>query len=224
MVELFGPPGAGKTTLAQSAAAGSESITRASLGTAWKRQSRLVKGMFLARTLLDVTSLAQAMKFVTGARLTRGDSLSRLFRLLIKRHWIRSQNGPLFLSEGHLQDLWSILYSAGITEPDPRQLAPMIGSLYRGVDVQIVYLELDPQSASARIRARQNGKSRLDRLAHSELLEQLIAHEQLPHRIAEAARMAGLRVERLDASRPIETNVDQLRAVMRMASSVAHHE
>lgn len=224
VVELFGQPGAGKTTLAYSAVAGSESISRSSLGAAWKRQSKLVKAIFLARTLLDIPSLAHAMKFAIVARLFRGDSLSRLFRLLIKRHWIHSQSGPLLLSEGHLQDLWSILYSAGIREPDPRQLAPVIGSLFRGVDVQIVYLELDPQSAFDRIRARTHGKSRLDRLAHEELLEQLSASEQLPHRLVDAARLAGLRVERLDASQPIEANVDQLRAVMRMASSAARRE
>lgn len=224
VVELFGQPGAGKTTLAYSAVTGSESVTRSGLGEAWKRQSRFVKTKFLARTLLDIPSLAHAVKFVMVARLFQADSLSRLFRLLIKSHWVRWQRGPLLLSEGHLQDLWSILYSAGITEPDPRQLAPIIGSLFRGVDVDIVYLEIDPQNAFDRIRARQDGRSRLDRLAHEELLEQLIAREQLPHRLVDAATLAGLRVERLDASLPIETNVGRLREVMRMASSAARHD
>ena len=215
VVELFGQPGSGKTTLAYSVATGSKFVSRSSLGTAWQRQSKLVKAVYFARTLLDVRCLAHAAKFVIAAPLVRRNSLSRLFRLLIKSHWIRSQTGPLLLSEGHLQELWSILYSAGKRQPEPRQLAPLIRSIFRGVDVHIVYLDLDPQSAFDRIRGRQNGKSRLDRLAELELRQHLAAAEELPHRIVDAATMAGLRVERLDASLTIETMIDRLHAVIR---------
>ena len=219
VVELFGQPGAGKTTLAYAAMAGSEFFSRSSLGAAWERQPKLVKATFVARALLDVPCLAHAAKFVIGARLFRSNSLARLFRLLIKSHWIRSQPGPLLLSEGHLQDLWSILYSSGRNEPDARQLAPLTRRLFRGLDAQIVYLELDPQSAFERIRARQGGKSRLDRLAQEELREQISAHAQLPAKLVEAARLAGLRVQHLDASLPIETTVGQLRSVMQLLVS-----
>lgn len=162
--------------------------------------------------------LASAIRFATGARLFRGDSLPRLARLLIKSHWFRAQTAPLLLEEGHLQDLWSILYSGGRSDPDPRQLAPLIRCLYRGMDVQIVYLEVDPHNAFDRIRARRHGKSRLDRLADEELRRQLLSRAQLPSRLVDAARLAGLRVERVDASLPIETTVGQLRAVMQRLS------
>lgn len=221
VVELFGQPGAGKSTLARFVAEGSELPTRAALSVAWKRQPKLSKAALLARTLLDAPCLAAATKVALNGRLFSGDSLSRLVRLLIKSHWFRSQSGPFLLEEGHLQDLWSILYSAGRREPDPRQLAPLIRCLYRGLDVQIVYLEVDPQSAFDRIRARTQGKSRLDRLSQEELRSELIGHADLPSRLVDAARLAGLRVERLDASLPIDTSAGQLREIMRRLGAPA---
>lgn len=167
---------------------------------------------------MDGACLASAIRFATGARLFRRDSLARLARLLIKSHWFRAQTGPLLLEEGHLQDLWSILYSGSKKEPDPRQLAPLIRCLYRGMDVRIVYLEVDPQNAFDRIRARKHGRSRLDRLAEEDLRNQLLSHAQLPSRLVDAARLAGLRVELVDASLPIEATVGQLRAVMQRLS------
>lgn len=188
--------------------------SRASLGAAWKGQPKLDKAGFFGRAMLDGACLAHATRLASSARLFQLDSLSRLFRLLIKSHWIRSQTGSLLLEEGHLQDLWSILYSAGRTQPDPQLLAPLIGCLYRGLDAQIVFFEVDAEDAFERIRRRADGKSRLDRLADRELRQHLIATAQLPHRIVDAAKMAGLRVDAIDASLPIETTVGLLRAAV----------
>ncbi|MDP9423675.1 MAG: hypothetical protein M3Q19_12745 [Pseudomonadota bacterium] len=215
LVELFGQPGAGKTSLVRAAAAGSELRGRASLGAAWKQQSNIGKAAYFARAILDPACLVHAIKLAIGARLFHRDSLSRLARLVIKSHWVRSQTGLLLMEEGHLQDLWSIFYSAGELEPEPRLLAPLIGCLYRDVDVQLVFLEVDPQSAFDRIRARAHGKSRFDQLAEEELRKQLAASAQLPYKLAEAARLAGLKVERLDASLPVEESVHLLSALLR---------
>ena len=214
LVELVGQPGAGKSTLARAAAAGSESRTRASLGSAWKQLPYATKLSFFGRAILDGACLFHAIQLALKARLFRGDSLSRLFRLLIKSHWIRAQSGHLFLEEGCLQDLWSIFYSADRTEPDPRPLAPLIRCLYRGVHAQIIFLEVEPHHAFDRIRNRTHGKSRLDRLAEAELRHHLSKTAQLPHKLAAAARLAVLRVESLDASLPVETIVGNLHAVM----------
>lgn len=215
LVELFGQPGAGKTTLVRAAAPGSELRGRASLGAAWKQQSSLDKATFFARAILKPACLAHAIRLAISARLFHGDSLSRLARLVIKSHWVRSQTGLLLMEEGHLQDLWSIFYSAGQLDPEPRLLAPLIRCLYRDVEVQLVFLEVDPQSAFDRIRARPHGKSRFDQLAEEELRKQLAASAQLPYKLAEAARLAGLKVERLDASLPAEETVHLLSALLR---------
>lgn len=215
LVELFGQPGAGKTTLMRAAVEGSKSDGKARLGASWKEQTAFTKTIYFARAILDGPCLARALKLATGARLFHRDSLSRLIRLLIKSHWIRSQTGRLLIKEAHLQDLWSIFYSAGEMDPDPHLIAPLIHCLYQGVEARVVLVEVDQQDAFERIRARTHGKSRLDRHAEEELRKQLVVSAELPYKLAEAARLAGLKVELLDASLPIETNVGRLRTVLK---------
>lgn len=212
LVELFGQPGAGKTTLVRAAA--SHAKTKAGLTAAWMRLPALKKVHLFGQAALDGACMTAATRLAIGARLNRGDSLFRLIRLVIKSHWVRAQKEPLLLEEGHLQDLWSIFYSAGRTEPDPRLLAPLIRCLYRGVEAQIALLDTDPQSAFDRIRGRPHGKSRLDRLSDAELQARLAATAQLPHRIVDAARLAGVKVQTLDASQPIEANAGRLVAMV----------
>ena len=214
LVELMGQPGAGKSTLARAAAAGSDLLTRADLGAAWQGLSIRRKGSFVRQAVLDVACLTHAGKLAIRAPLLHGGSLFRLANLVAKSHWIRSQSGPLLLSEGCLQDLWSIFYSAGKLEPDPPMLAPLIRCLYRGVSARIVLLDADPQTAFGRIRGRANGRSRFDRLEEADLHPRLLETAQLPLRIAEGARLAGLAVETLDVSQPLEASVTRLRAIL----------
>ena len=213
IIELFGQPGAGKSTLARAVAADLELQTTRQLGAAWKRQSTLAKWLLGGRAILDCRSVVDAIMLASKGRLLRVDSLSRLFRLIIKSHWLRAQTGRFVLEEGHLQELWSIFYSARKAEPDPQLLAPLVSRLYGGLNAQIVFLDVSVGDAFDRIRCRVHGRSRLDRLTELELRQHLAATAQLPYRIADAARAAGLTVERVDASLPIETTVGHLRAV-----------
>lgn len=216
VIELFGQPGAGKSTLVRAAAPGSELQTTAQLGAAWRRQSSFDKGMLAGRAILGGSCLARAITLAREARLFRADSLSRLLRLVIKSRWVRSQTGTLLLEEGHLQEIWSIFYSAGRTQPEPHQLAPLIACLYRGLDAHIYFLDADPDLAFDRIRGRAHGKSRLDRLAEPDLRRRLAATAQLPHRIVDAAKLAGLGVSTIDAAMPIEATVTRLREIHRL--------
>lgn len=215
VVELLGQPGAGKTTLAHAAAKMSKTMGRAELGAAWRQLPAMRKGLVLWQAIRNGACLARATRLVFGEPLLRWDSIARLARLLVKSHWTRSQSRPLLLEEGALQDLWSIYYSAGKMEPDPQLLAPLVRCLYRNVNARIVLLQVEPTIAFDRIRGRLDGKSRLDPLPEAELWRRLAGTAQLPHRLADAARLAGLQVETLDVSRPVETSVSRLHAIMR---------
>ena len=214
LIELLGQPGAGKTTLARAVGANSAFRSRADLGTAWRRLSIARKGLFLATAVLDGACWGRAMQLVVRVPLIRADSLYRLVSMVAKSHWIRSQSGQLLLAEGCLQDLWSIFYSARKMKPDPGLLAPLIHCLYRSMNAKIVYIEVNPQTATDRIRSRQDGRSRLDLLPEPDLRIRLIDAEELPLRLAEAARLAGLHVEIVDGSLPMEGSAEQLRAIV----------
>lgn len=215
VVELLGQPGAGKTTLARATATMSESLGRAELSAAWRELPAIRKGFVLWQASRNGACMGRAMRLVFKERLLRWDSIVRLARLLVKSHWTRSQRQPLLLEEGSLQDLWSIYYSAGKMEPDAQLLAPFVRCLYQGVNARIVLLQVDPAIAFDRIRGRRDGKSRLDRLPEAELRRRLAGTAQLPHRLAEAARLAGLPVETLDVSRSFESSISGLRAIVR---------
>lgn len=215
LVELVGQPGVGKTTLAHLVAGDLKSIGKADLGAAWRRLPFAAKASLIASVMLDPACLVSAFRLVVSLPLLSVDSLARLARLVAKSHWTRSHSGRLLLEEGYLQDLWSICYSAGKTEPDPRLLAPIIRCLYREIDARVVLLEIDPESAFDRIRGRARGRSRLDRLNDPELRRSLTATAQLPRILADAARLAGLKVATLDMSQSIEAAADDLRDMMR---------
>lgn len=215
LVEMFGQPGAGKSTVAH-ATDSSGLLTSASLSEAWGSRSRLSQGAIAARALVDPASLARGARLAAKVPLMSGDSLFRLGRLVVKSHWIRSQSGRMLLQEGFLQDLWSIFYSAGRFQPDPRLLSSFIASIYRGLDARIMFIEVDTETALIRIGGRRSGKSRLDGVPEPVLRRRLVDTGELTRRIAEAAEHAGLHVERLDGSAAPELLAERVR------STIAH--
>jgi hypothetical protein len=136
--------------------------------------------------------------------------LALIARLIAKTDWLKSQRGLVLLDQGFLQDLWSILYMTGCAHPEPAAVAPFIRSIYDGVDAHIVFLDVKPQTAAARVGGRTHGHSRLDGLPEAELEASLTRAAQLPLRIVEAASAAGLQIVSLDGSKPNDALVAQL--------------
>jgi hypothetical protein len=214
LIEFFSLPGAGKTTLVNAVAAGTDLITRPKLAAAWRRQSLLQRSRHSARALLHAPTLMAAARLAVGVPLSSGESLSRLVRLIAKRHWVRSQAGVMLIDQGFLQELWSILYAAGHFEPDPADLSPLIRSIYAGMQVRVVFIDVDARTASTRISGRDYGNSRLDRLPEADIRGQLARTRRLPRAILDAATAAGLQVEILDGSAPVAELVDRLQPVL----------
>lgn len=212
---MFGVPGAGKTTLATAVVVQDESLlTRRDLTAAWKRLSLRHKSAFLLRALVNVRCLGRAIRFALRTRLTSSDSLVRLVRLIAKTHWMRSNSGKMLLDQSFLQEIWSICISAGKHDPDPLALSRFILSLYAGLEAHIVFVNTDATTASQRIVGRSHGFSRLDGLATAEVEARLARTQRLPHAIVTAAKVAGLAIERLDGSDPVEVNAHRIRTVL----------
>ena len=211
IIELFGLPGAGKTTLVTAV---DNHNQRWELTAAWKRLPRLRRSAILLGSLVDIRCLGGAVRFALRARLSNLESLMRLFRLITKTHWMRSQQGQMLLDESFLQEIWSICVAAGRHDPEEAALARFIRCLYSGLDADIVFVEADEAIASKRVSGRTHGRSRLDGLAAAEVEARLTRTARLPHAIVAAAKAAGLSIERIDGRNRIEANADRLRKLL----------
>ena len=213
LVELFALPGAGKSTVVQAYAEQALVTTRKDLSAQWAECSALQRLAHVGRAFGNSRRLTAAIRFAAGAHLRTRESQFRLMRLVSKTEWQGSRSGVVLLDQGFLQDIWSILLSSQSACADPTLLSNLIRSLYGGIDATIVVLEVDPETASARVSARTYGKSRFDRLAEEELGRSIEAASGLQRHILEAARLAGLQVLILDGSPPAPTVTDRLLAL-----------
>lgn len=204
LIEFFGLPGAGKTTLVKTVSEKACVRTRHQISDKWNQQSLFQRGANLARSYLKLGRVADVLRFAAAARIANTDSLRRLLRLVGKTDRLRSERGTILLDQGSLQELWSILYANGSLATDPKLLSRLIRSLYDGLDASILFIDVDPQTASRRISGRSHGHSRLDGLSDGQIRDDLARAENLPRQIIEAAALAGLNVTILDGSAPVE--------------------
>lgn len=217
LVELFGSPGAGKTTLARAAVCGPGMLTQAELTASWRRTAAREKAVHIRSAFLDSACTGAAVRLAFGAPLTSGDSLRRLTRMVARTDWVRSQSAALLLHQGYLQDLWSILYSARRLEPDPELLSPLLRSMYRGVNAQIVFIDVEPEIATARVATRNDGHSRLDGWPRAQVRDCLSGTSHLLRTIISSAKAAGLDVAVMDGTAPVAQLAARLQSVLTLA-------
>lgn len=200
IVELFGLPGSGKTTLTDVLAQELAVTTREGVSARWAAQSLFCKAYYIFRGLTDFRAVRAAIVIAIKTRLTSRESLFRLVRMLSKGKWHRSQPGALLMDQGFLQDIWSVLYGARAKGDVHASIAQFIAAIYRGTQPTILYLDLGPNAAASRIASRSSGSSRLDRLQVDEVRERLSAANWIPEQILMAAVEGGLRVKTLNAN------------------------
>ena len=214
LVELFALPGAGKSTVAGALAKRALVTTRADLSAAWANNSALQRLAHIGRALTDSQAVTAALRFAFGARLNTRESMYRLLRLMAKTDWLRTRSGMVLLDQGFLQDIWSIFLSSKSASADPALLCSLIGALYDGIDATIVVLDVNPETASARVSARTHGDSRFDNLPDGQLRDSISAASGLQRLIVESARRAGLRILVIDGSPPASIVTDRLLAAL----------
>lgn len=208
LIELFGAPGAGKTTLSKAVAAQTKVRTRHQLSDLWKQQSLATRAAYVVRGFIQPDRIWPAAKFALRCRL-HGNSLAHLVRVIAKTEWLKSRNETVLLDQGFLQNLWSSLYASNCMDAAD-VLTPLIRSIYEQMDVQIIFIEVHVETAASRIGERNYGRSRLDGLSEAERLRSLDQAAQLPQQIIDAASAAGLRIMRLDGSEPVDDLVKQV--------------
>ena len=214
IVELFGLPGAGKTTIIEGLQLGGQMLTRDDASAAWRDQSYLTRASILARILPDFAWMRSLVSLAIRTPLTKGESFLRLSRLAATKPWLRSLDGNLLFDQGLLQRLWSIFFTEGVIDPPLDVLTRLLKQYYAKLDVQIVVIEVSPELASRRIQGRSIGGSRLDPLPEGEVLAKLRNSDALPRALLTAAREAGLSVITLDGSATPDEVVAKLQAII----------
>jgi len=208
LVELFGLPGCGKSTLATELAVHLECLTRNDISARWAMLPIRKKGAHIARGLFDRRTAIAAIGFAISARLTSTESLFRLFRLVAKRDWVCRQQGTVLLDQGFLQDIWSILYEAQPANIRTKAISRLVSALYRDIDPSFLYLELNSDTAATRIFNRSDGSSRLDQLPEEKIRIRLEKRNWISQQIVLAAIASGLEPSVLTAADASERVLD----------------
>jgi hypothetical protein len=120
----------------------------------------------------------------------------------------------LVLDQGFLQDLWSILIAGKSRTAETRELADLLTLLYYDIDTKVVVIEVDPSTAATRVAGRTHGDSRFDGLPQDELRGALDAAGAVKDQVKDAAMMAGLPMNVLNGTIPVNELVSQLRALL----------
>jgi hypothetical protein len=213
IVELFGLPGAGKTTITKGLALGNMA-TREQVSTAWRNQSVFQRAAIAGKVLPDLDWMRSIFALAIHTPLTKSESLMRLARLAVTKPWLRSQAGDLLFDQGLLQRLWSIFYTEGVNDPPHAPLTRLLSQFYQGMEVQIVMIEVSPELAAQRVHGRSVGSSRLDELTEKAVRAELHNTAGLPSALLGAAREAGFSVVTLAGSAPPEELVARLQTII----------
>lgn len=200
VIEFFGLPGSGKSTIAAAVQAELGAADRKMVAAAWKRESFTSRLGYVLSSLVDLPLILAALRLAILARLWSVDSWRRLTRLLLMRRWWIAQSAPMLFDQALLQNVWSLLIASGRTRTDPAIVVPLLRAFYRGMKVLVIVIEVEPAVAAHRIVARVGGNSRFDRLSAADAELQVSRSVELVKAIAEACRRAGLTVQSLDGS------------------------
>lgn len=212
--ELFSLPGAGKSTAVLATSDLADIVTRHDVTAAWNRCPRAGKARTVALGLSRMRRILPAARFAFAQSLVERESLARLARLLIRAEWLRAQSGRALFDQGFLQQIWSILLASGRSDVDPALLAPLLRSLYAGMEVRILYIHVSPHEAARRIVGRPNGHSRLDGRRAEEIEQILECAGRLPQSMLAAAALAGLAVTEFDGEMPPAELAAQVRQAL----------
>lgn len=210
IVCLFGLPGAGKTTLINALEPGSSYQSRLEIADKWHKLSGFRKLGFAMQAFADWPLLRAAVRFVVALRLFKPECIWRLIRTMIMKHWWRSNSGILLFDQGAIQNIWSILYASGHTNPDPALIAQLIKSVFEGVEAQIILIDVDAELSASRIGERSEGSSRFDGLQYANVVGRVATAAGIINAIAAAIPIAGVKLITLDGSKPVAALAEQL--------------
>ena len=221
VVELFGLPGAGKTTLVRGLRLPPGAIRREELVAARKALSPGQLARLILATMQDWRWLWVLAMLAVQTPIRHREGLARLIRLAGMRTWMQQQGHLMVLDQGPLQAMWSIFFTEGRTRPPRQALVRAIRLLYADIGVVLVEIAVPPDTAANRITTREEGSSRLDGLPLGTTRRKLEACADLPAALIAAAREAGLIIHSLPGDNPPGISRDAVQRLVDQAAADA---
>lgn len=221
IVELFGLPGAGKTTLVSGLSLPPGTVQREDLA---RGRSALSRGQLVQLILTTIADWRWVWALAVLAWQTpiwHREGLGRLVRLAVFRTWMRQHGRLLVLDQGPIQALWSIFFTQGCTPPPRRALVRVISLLYAEISVTLCELAVQPDLAATRITSRETGNSRLDGLPLGITRRKLETSATLPDALLAATRQAGIVVHSLPGDKTPEQLRHEVQALVDKAAAMA---
>lgn len=215
VVELFGLPGSGKTTVTDAVIDRLALETRTTMANAWRNAGLQARMRLFARTACDFPLLFSAARMAVHCRLYSRESIHRLVRMLFMKHWLRDRPGPVVLDQWGLQNVWSIFMASGKVRADPEDIAMFLRRFYEDINVTVVVVEVDDALSSARIASRTDGSSRFDAMSGATLEAHVSRSHSLIDAIVSAVKICGFKVRFFDGAAPVARLATDLEHVIR---------
>ena len=221
IVELFGLPGAGKTTLVSGLSLPPGTIQREDLARGRSALSAVQLVRLALATLADWRWLGALAVLAWQTPIRHSEALGRLLRFAVFKTWMRQQGLLLVLDQGPIQALWSIFFTEGSTRLPCGALARVIDLLYADISVVVFEIAVQPDLAATRITSREAGNSRLDGLPFGLTHSRLEACADLPGELLAAVRQAGITVHSLSGDKTREQLRHEVQAMVDRAAATA---
>lgn len=213
LYECLGLSGAGKTTICREIINGLQIKTVEDVFPPADPISTVNKAILTVQSMLfDPILYALIIRAAFDFKLWRHkESISYLFKLPVQKLRLKkaTKADVHLIEQLLLQNIWSAFVSGKVQTIRPEHLAPMITRLYQGLNEVVLYFDINVAEASKRVSQRHDGTSRFDDLPESEILECLNKTQNVMRDLVKSASYAGLNIVYIDASLPIEMNINE---------------
>ncbi|MHA1539444.1 MAG: hypothetical protein ACTSXQ_03100 [Alphaproteobacteria bacterium] len=209
IIECFGPPGAGKTSIVKAYIKDSNIKSLEDLSKDFRAMGIGRKLLFtLGVCVKDLKAIFFVTRFLFTHKLFQASQIKRLYQLPFYRAYIRkfSQTYDLFLDEWIIQKVWAIYVKDEV--PPQESLSEIFSFMYKGMNVDFIYFDLDESTAVKRLTERQRTKDRFRNFGEKKAQAILKEHKKTFQKILTILADKNKKVITINAENTLDENIN----------------